>query len=66
MVTRKPASVRVSPPSKRKLLRLSIASVFAGSLACGFAADARIVSVQLSAPTLAFGGYSWPGVGLYR
>ena len=66
MVTRKPASVRVSPPSKRKLLRLSIASVFAGSLACGFAADARIVSVQLSAPTLAFGGYSWPGVGQYQ
>src|SRR5262245_63817072 len=25
--------------------------------------QARIVSVQMSAPTIAFGGYSWPGVG---
>src|SRR5688500_7080432 len=28
--------------------------------------EARIISVQLSAPTLAFGGYSWPGVGQYE
>lgn len=28
--------------------------------------EARVVSVQLSAPTTAFGGYSWPGVGQYE
>jgi hypothetical protein len=28
--------------------------------------EARIVSVQLGAPTVAFGGYSWPGVGQYH
>ncbi|HEX2932980.1 MAG TPA: hypothetical protein VHV54_24845 [Candidatus Binatia bacterium] len=27
--------------------------------------EARIVSVTMSAPTIAFGGYSWPGVGQY-
>jgi hypothetical protein len=27
--------------------------------------EARVVSVTLSAPTIAFGGYSWPGVGTY-
>lgn len=28
--------------------------------------EARIISVQLNAPTIAFGGYSWPGVGKYE
>ena len=28
--------------------------------------EARILSVQMSAPTIAFGGYSWPGVGQYE
>src|SRR5688500_20222883 len=28
--------------------------------------EARIISVQLSAPTIGFGGYSWPGVGQYE
>lgn len=28
--------------------------------------EARVVSVQMSAPTIAFGGYSWPGVGQYE
>jgi hypothetical protein len=27
--------------------------------------EARVISVQMSAPTIAFGGYSWPGVGQY-
>jgi hypothetical protein len=27
--------------------------------------EARVISVQMSAPTTAFGGYSWPGVGTY-
>src|SRR2546426_1028454 len=30
------------------------------------AAEARVISVQMSAPTIAFGGYSWPGVGQYE
>ena len=28
--------------------------------------EARVISVQLSAPTIAFGGFSWPGVGQYE
>jgi hypothetical protein len=28
--------------------------------------DARVISVQISTPTTAFGGYSWPGVGQYE
>jgi hypothetical protein len=28
--------------------------------------EARIISVQMSAPTIAFGGFSWPGVGQYE
>jgi len=29
-------------------------------------AQARVVFVQMSPPTIAFGGYSWPGVGQYE
>ena len=28
--------------------------------------QARVISVQMSTPTIAFGGYSWPGVGPYE
>src|SRR5437660_2116741 len=67
MVARKRALSRVSAPSQRTLLRSSIASALAaGALTCAAVADARVVSVQLSAPTIAFGGYSWPGVGQYE
>jgi len=52
--------------NKRRTLRHAIASTLAaGALMMGSAADARIVSVQMSAPTPAFGGFSWPGVGQY-
>jgi len=59
-----------SPPSKRNLLRASIASALAaGALTCTLA-DARVVSVQFttppSPPTIAFGGFSFPGVGQYQ
>lgn len=55
------------PISRRNLLRSSIASALAvGALTCTPATDARVVSVQMSAPTIAFGGYSWPGVGQYE
>ena len=51
---------------KRKLLQGALASAFAASaLVAGSAADARIVSVQMNAPTVAFGGFSFPGVGRY-
>ncbi len=60
------APSRASPPSERKLLRVSIASaIAAGALACT-PTEARIISVTMSAPTIAFGGYSWPGVGQYQ
>ena len=65
MVVRR-ASPPTSPPSKRTLLHSCIASALgAGALMCITAADARIIGVQMSAPTIAFGGYSWPGVGQY-
>src|SRR5438874_7543701 len=67
MVAKKRAASRGSPPSKRNLLRSSIASALAaGALTCTVAAEGRVVSVTLSAPTIAFGGYSWPGVGQYE
>ena len=28
--------------------------------------EARVVSVQMNPPTIAFGGYAWPGVGQYE
>src|SRR5215207_8751894 len=28
--------------------------------------DARVISVQVNDRTIAFGGYSWPGVGQYE
>jgi hypothetical protein len=28
--------------------------------------EARVISVQMSDPTIAFGGFSWPGVGQYE
>jgi hypothetical protein len=66
MVAKNRALSRESPPSKRNLLRASIASALvAGALTCTPATDARVVSVQMSAPTIAFGGYSFPGVGQY-
>src|SRR5437762_4762690 len=67
MVAKKRAASRGSPPSKRNLLRSSIASALAaGALTCTVAAEGRVVSVTMSAPTIAFGGYSWPGVGQYE
>src|SRR5437762_9032204 len=67
MVAKNRALSRPSPPAKRNLLGLSIASALAASaLACTPVAESRVVSVTMSAPTIAFGGYSWPGVGQYE
>jgi Alpha/beta hydrolase domain len=71
VVAKNRALSHASPPSKRNLLRASIASALAaGALTCIPAADARVVSVQFttppSPPTIAFGGFSFPGVGQYQ
>jgi hypothetical protein len=43
-----------------------IVAVLITLLLVPFASEARVVRiVQMSAPTIAFGGYSWPGVGQY-
>src|SRR3954468_15863469 len=42
------------------LLALASAAVFAAPVA-----EARVTKVEYSAPAIAFGGYSWPGVGRY-
>ena len=57
---------RTPESDNRGLLRRAVAGTFAaGALIVASAGDARIVSVTMSAPTVAFGGYSWPGVGRY-
>ena len=61
------ALLHEAPPSNRKALRIAVLTALSAGVAiCMPVADARVVSVQLSAPTLAFGGYSWPGVGQYE
>ena len=66
MVAKNRALSHASPPSKRNLLSVSIASALTvGALTLTPTVDARVVSVQMSAPTIAFGGYSFPGVGQY-
>jgi hypothetical protein len=51
---------------KRGLLRNAVAAVLAtGALITASAADAKIISLTMSTPTVAFGGFSWPGVGQY-
>jgi hypothetical protein len=46
--------------------RTAILWVFISLLLVPALIEARIISVQLNAPTIAFGGYSWPGVGQYE
>ena len=60
---------RIQHITKRKLLQLGMASALAsGLLASVTDAQARITKIQiLTAPnTIAFGGYSFPGVGQYE
>ena len=45
----------------KTLIGLAVAGVFAAPLA-----EARITRIEMSAPQLAFGGFSWPGVGQYE
>jgi len=53
--------------NKRSMLRNAIVgSLAAGMLVVASASDARIVSVFMNPPTIAFGGFSFPGVGQYE
>ncbi|MGB2596393.1 MAG: alpha/beta hydrolase domain-containing protein, partial [Pseudolabrys sp.] len=60
---------RIQHITKRKLLQLGMASALAsGMLADVTDAQARITKIQILTPqkTIAFGGYSFPGVGQYE
>ena len=53
--------------TKRTLLQLGIASALAtGTLVAMSAADARTTKIVMQPPTIAFGGYSFPGIGQYE
>ena len=57
---------RIQYITKRKLLQLGMASALAGMLVAPSDAQARITKIEMSKPVLAFGGYSFPGVGQYE
>jgi len=58
---------RSSEFTKRRLLRIGIASALAGGMLVGVsAADARTTHIQVLTRATAFGGYSFPGVGQYE
>src|SRR5690348_10887801 len=58
---------RSSEFTRRRLLRIGIASALAGGMLVGAsAADARTTHIQILARATAFGGYSFPGVGQYE
>ncbi|HEY3246633.1 MAG TPA: alpha/beta hydrolase domain-containing protein, partial [Phycisphaerae bacterium] len=59
---------RTAKFAKRNLLQLSIASALAatGMLAATSAADARTTKLQITSRTIAFGGYSFAGVGQFE
>src|SRR5215467_8502208 len=50
----------------RALLPVMILPLLVVALLTPGSAQARVVFVQMSPPTIAFGGYSWPGVGQYE
>ena len=53
--------------TKRRLLQLSIAGALAtGIVAAASVADARTTQIQILSRGVAFGGYSFPGVGQYE
>jgi hypothetical protein len=49
-----------------RFLQATILPFLAATLLTPGSAQARIVRVQMNPPTIAFGGYSWPGVGPYE
>src|SRR5262245_39631444 len=66
-IDRSSPQARVSHITKHKLLQLGMASALAtGMLASVTEAQARITQIQILAQGIAFGGYSFPGVGQYE
>ena len=58
---------RSSEFTRRRLLRVGVATALAGGMLIGVsAADARITHIQILTDTMAFGGHSFPGVGQYE
>ena len=49
-----------------QLIKTTILWVVIALLLIPAFSEARVISVQMSAPTIAFGGFSWPGVGQYE
>src|SRR5262247_4482898 len=50
----------------RAFLQVIMLPLLVVTLLAPGSAQARVVLVQMSPPTIAFGGYSWPGVGQYE
>src|SRR5262245_39053399 len=50
----------------RRFFQATILPLLVATLLAPGSAQARIVRVQMNPPTIAFGGYSWPGVGQYE
>jgi hypothetical protein len=50
----------------RRFLQATTLPLLVATLLTPGDAQARIVRVQMNPPTIAFGGYSWPGVGQYQ
>src|SRR5262245_10152267 len=50
----------------RRFFQTTILPLLVATLLAPGSAQARIVRVQMNPPTIAFGGYSWPGVGQYE
>jgi len=50
----------------RRFLQATILPLLVATFLTPGSAQARIVRVQMNPPTIAFGGYSWPGVGQYE
>ena len=58
---------RLATYDKRTLLQLGIATALAtGMLAATSAADARTTKIEITSRAIAFGGYSFAGVGQYE
>jgi hypothetical protein len=57
-----------SPRLQHRPIHLAVlgACTAAATLCAVPAASARITKVEMGSPTVAFGGYSWPGVGQYE
>src|SRR5215472_11959529 len=51
---------------RSSMLRVGVAMLLGAGMLGASVADARTTKIQLSSPVIAFGGYSFPGVGQYE